>query len=151
MEFLQSYGKVLGFDPAKDVPSLCTLQEGLLGVGDSAGEVQDLLVRLLQAALYDPGLPPYCQVSQPRPLPQLSWGCQRPQEPGCCRFRMGEPRFGRCCSCCSLLHPLSVPSWLLAPGSPWGAPLSVLLRRPGAVAGRQHCLALPSCLGHPWA
>ncbi|XP_067170265.1 bromodomain adjacent to zinc finger domain protein 2A [Apteryx mantelli] len=61
VEFLQSYGKVLGFDPAKDVPSLCTLQEGLLGVGDSAGEVQDLLVRLLQAALYDPGLPPYCQ------------------------------------------------------------------------------------------
>ncbi|XP_076216631.1 bromodomain adjacent to zinc finger domain protein 2A [Aptenodytes patagonicus] len=61
VEFLQSYGKVLGFDPAKDVPSLCALQEGLLGVGDSAGEVQDLLVRLLQAALYDPGLPPYCQ------------------------------------------------------------------------------------------
>ncbi|XP_035426105.1 bromodomain adjacent to zinc finger domain protein 2A isoform X4 [Cygnus atratus] len=61
VEFLQSYGKVLGFDPAKDVPSLCTLQEGLLGLGDSAGEVQDLLVRLLQAALYDPGLPPYCQ------------------------------------------------------------------------------------------
>ncbi|XP_075593967.1 bromodomain adjacent to zinc finger domain protein 2A isoform X2 [Balearica regulorum gibbericeps] len=61
VEFLQSYGKVLGIDPAKDVPSLCVLQEGLLGVGDSAGEVQDLLVRLLQAALYDPGLPPYCQ------------------------------------------------------------------------------------------
>ncbi|XP_054253051.1 bromodomain adjacent to zinc finger domain protein 2A [Indicator indicator] len=61
VEFLQSYGKVLGFDPAKDVPSLCALQEGLLGVGDSAGEVQDLLVRLLQAALYDPGMPPYCQ------------------------------------------------------------------------------------------
>ncbi|XP_071585571.1 bromodomain adjacent to zinc finger domain protein 2A [Heliangelus exortis] len=61
VEFLQSYGKVLGFDPAKDVPSLCTLQEGLLGVGNSTGEVQDLLVRLLQAALYDPGLPPYCQ------------------------------------------------------------------------------------------
>ncbi|EOA93122.1 Bromodomain adjacent to zinc finger domain protein 2A, partial [Anas platyrhynchos] len=44
VEFLQSYGKVLGFDPAKDVPSLCMLQEGLLGVGDSAGEVQDLLL-----------------------------------------------------------------------------------------------------------
>ncbi|KAM6039080.1 LOW QUALITY PROTEIN: bromodomain adjacent to zinc finger domain protein 2A [Chlamydotis macqueenii] len=61
VEFLQSYGKVLGLDPAKDVPSLCALQEGLLGVGGSAGEVQDLLVRLLQAALCDPGLPPYCQ------------------------------------------------------------------------------------------
>uniref|UniRef100_A0A8C6YJQ1 Bromodomain adjacent to zinc finger domain 2A n=1 Tax=Nothoprocta perdicaria TaxID=30464 RepID=A0A8C6YJQ1_NOTPE len=61
VEFLRSYGKVLGFDPAKDVPSLCALQEGLLGMGARAGDVQDLLVRLLQAALYDPGLPPYCQ------------------------------------------------------------------------------------------
>ncbi|XP_068266002.1 bromodomain adjacent to zinc finger domain protein 2A isoform X2 [Nyctibius grandis] len=61
VEFLQSYGKVLGFDPARDVPSLGALQEGLLGVGGSAGAVQDLLVRLLRAALYDPGLPPYCQ------------------------------------------------------------------------------------------
>ncbi|XP_065510284.1 bromodomain adjacent to zinc finger domain protein 2A [Caloenas nicobarica] len=61
LEFLQSYGKVLGFDPARDVPSLCALQEGLLGGGDSAGELQDLLVRLLRAALCDPGLPPYCQ------------------------------------------------------------------------------------------
>ncbi|KAK2516466.1 bromodomain adjacent to zinc finger domain protein 2A-like [Columba guinea] len=61
LEFLQSYGKVLGFDPARDVPSLCALQEGLLGGRDSAGELQDLLVRLLRAALCDPGLPPYCQ------------------------------------------------------------------------------------------
>uniref|UniRef100_A0A8C2SY60 Bromodomain adjacent to zinc finger domain 2A n=1 Tax=Coturnix japonica TaxID=93934 RepID=A0A8C2SY60_COTJA len=61
VEFLQSYGKVLGFEPSRDVPSLSTMQEGLLGVGGSAGAVQDLLVRLLQAALYDPGLPPYCQ------------------------------------------------------------------------------------------
>lgn len=70
VEFLQSYGKVLGFDPSRDVPSLSTLQEGLLGVGGSAGAVQDLLVRLLQAALYDPGLPPYCQV-----LPLLCVPC----------------------------------------------------------------------------
>ncbi|XP_006897741.1 PREDICTED: bromodomain adjacent to zinc finger domain protein 2A [Elephantulus edwardii] len=61
IEFLHSFGKVLGFDPAKDVPSLGVLQEGLLCQGDSAGEVQDLLVRLLKAALYDPGLPSYCQ------------------------------------------------------------------------------------------
>ncbi|EQB77787.1 bromodomain adjacent to zinc finger domain protein 2A isoform 1 [Camelus ferus] len=61
VEFLHSFGKVLGFDPAKDVPSLGVLQEGLLCQGDSLGEVQDLLVRLLKAALYDPGLPPYCQ------------------------------------------------------------------------------------------
>ncbi|XP_066114475.1 bromodomain adjacent to zinc finger domain protein 2A isoform X1 [Saccopteryx bilineata] len=61
VEFLHSFGKVLGFDPAKDVPSLGVLQEGLLCQGDSMGEVQDLLVRLLQAALCDPGLPSYCQ------------------------------------------------------------------------------------------
>ncbi|XP_021561857.1 bromodomain adjacent to zinc finger domain protein 2A [Carlito syrichta] len=61
VEFLRSFGKVLGFDPAKDVPSLGVLQEGLLCQGDSVAEVQDLLVRLLKAALYDPGLPSYCQ------------------------------------------------------------------------------------------
>lgn len=61
VEFLHSFGKVLGFDPAKDVPSLGVLQEGLLCQGDSLGEVQDLLVRLLRAALCDPGLPSYCQ------------------------------------------------------------------------------------------
>ena len=66
VEFLHSFGKVLGFDPAKDVPSLGVLQEGLLCQGDSLGEVQDLLVRLLKAALCDPGLPSYCQV---RPFP----------------------------------------------------------------------------------
>jgi bromodomain adjacent to zinc finger domain protein 2A len=63
VEFLHSFGKVLGFDPTKDVPSLGVLQEGLLCQGDSLGKVQDLLVRLLKAALYDPGLPSYCQVS----------------------------------------------------------------------------------------
>ncbi|XP_051688764.1 bromodomain adjacent to zinc finger domain protein 2A isoform X2 [Oryctolagus cuniculus] len=61
VEFLHSFGKVLGFDPTKDVPSLGVLQEGLLCQGDSLGEVQDLLVRLLKAALCDPGLPAYCQ------------------------------------------------------------------------------------------
>uniref|UniRef100_H3BH80 Bromodomain adjacent to zinc finger domain 2A n=1 Tax=Latimeria chalumnae TaxID=7897 RepID=H3BH80_LATCH len=61
VEFLHSYGKVLGFDVSRGVPNLCTLQEGLLNVGDSLGEVQDLLVRLLQAALRDPGLPSHYQ------------------------------------------------------------------------------------------
>ncbi|XP_053561487.1 bromodomain adjacent to zinc finger domain protein 2A [Bombina bombina] len=61
VEFLHTYGKVLGLDATKDVPSLYTLQEGLLNVGDSFGEVQDLLVKLLRAAMTDPGLPPYCQ------------------------------------------------------------------------------------------
>ncbi|KAM4702042.1 bromodomain adjacent to zinc finger domain protein 2A [Discoglossus pictus] len=61
VEFLHTYGKVLGLDVTKEVPSLCTLQEGLLNFGDSLGEVQDLLVKLLRAAMFDPGLPPYCQ------------------------------------------------------------------------------------------
>ncbi|XP_036390288.1 bromodomain adjacent to zinc finger domain protein 2A-like isoform X2 [Megalops cyprinoides] len=61
VEFLHSYGKVLGLQLPQDVPSLSTLQEGLLGVGDSQGEVQDLLVRLVKAALHDPGLPPHYQ------------------------------------------------------------------------------------------
>lgn len=65
VEFLQSYGKVLGLEPARDVPTLGALQEGLLGVAPGAGQLQDLLVRLLQAALCDPGLPPYCQVRPP--------------------------------------------------------------------------------------
>uniref|UniRef100_A0A8D0GHR7 Bromodomain adjacent to zinc finger domain 2A n=1 Tax=Sphenodon punctatus TaxID=8508 RepID=A0A8D0GHR7_SPHPU len=61
VEFLHSYGKVLGFDVPREVPSLCTLQEGLFNADDSLGEVLDLLVKLLQAALFDPGLPSYCQ------------------------------------------------------------------------------------------
>uniref|UniRef100_A0A8C9RKB8 Bromodomain adjacent to zinc finger domain, 2A n=1 Tax=Scleropages formosus TaxID=113540 RepID=A0A8C9RKB8_SCLFO len=61
VEFLQSYGKVLGLQVPRDIPSLSTLQEGLLGLGDSQGEVQDLLVKLVQAALCDPGLPSYYQ------------------------------------------------------------------------------------------
>lgn len=62
VEFLHSYGKVLGLHIPRDVPSLSTLQESLLGLGDSQGEVQDLLIRLVEAALHDPGLPPYYQV-----------------------------------------------------------------------------------------
>ncbi|XP_071750698.2 bromodomain adjacent to zinc finger domain protein 2A [Centroberyx gerrardi] len=61
VEFLHGYGKVLGLNIPKDVPSLATLQEGLLGLGDSQGEVQDLLLKLLEAALHDPGLPSYYQ------------------------------------------------------------------------------------------
>ncbi|XP_045068349.1 bromodomain adjacent to zinc finger domain protein 2A-like isoform X2 [Coregonus clupeaformis] len=61
VEFLYSYGKVLGLHIPRDVPSLSTLQEGLLGLGDSQSEVQDLLIKLVEAALHDPGLPPYYQ------------------------------------------------------------------------------------------
>nr|XP_058911330.1 bromodomain adjacent to zinc finger domain protein 2B isoform X13 [Kogia breviceps] len=56
VQFLQNFGKVLGFDVNIDVPNLSVLQEGLLNIGDSMGEVQDLLVRLLSAAVCDPGL-----------------------------------------------------------------------------------------------
>ncbi len=62
VEFLHGYGKVIGINVPKDIPSLATLQEGLLGLGDSQGEVQDLLIKLMEAALHDPGLPSYYQV-----------------------------------------------------------------------------------------
>uniref|UniRef100_A0A671S2P2 Bromodomain adjacent to zinc finger domain protein 2B-like n=1 Tax=Sinocyclocheilus anshuiensis TaxID=1608454 RepID=A0A671S2P2_9TELE len=57
MQFLRCFGKVLGFDLSTDVPSLSVLQAGLLNVGDSMGFIQDLLVRMLSAAVCDPGLP----------------------------------------------------------------------------------------------
>lgn len=62
VEFLHGYGKMIGLDVPKDIPSLATLQEGLLGLGDSQGQVQDLLIKLVDAALHDPGLPSYYQV-----------------------------------------------------------------------------------------
>uniref|UniRef100_A0A7N6AUM0 Bromodomain adjacent to zinc finger domain, 2Ba n=1 Tax=Anabas testudineus TaxID=64144 RepID=A0A7N6AUM0_ANATE len=58
MQFLRGFGKVLGLDLNVDVPTLGMLQEGLLNVGDSMGQVQDLLVKLLSLAVCDPGLPP---------------------------------------------------------------------------------------------
>uniref|UniRef100_A0A8B9ZKB7 Bromodomain adjacent to zinc finger domain protein 2B n=1 Tax=Anas platyrhynchos TaxID=8839 RepID=A0A8B9ZKB7_ANAPL len=56
VQFLRNFGKVLGFDVNTEVPSLSILQEGLLNIGDSMGEVQDLLVKLVSAAVCDPGL-----------------------------------------------------------------------------------------------
>ncbi|KAK2853858.1 hypothetical protein Q5P01_006519 [Channa striata] len=58
MQFLRGFGKVLGLDLNVDVPTLGMLQEGLLNVGDSMGQVQDLLVKMLSLAVCDPGLPP---------------------------------------------------------------------------------------------
>ncbi|XP_078537813.1 bromodomain adjacent to zinc finger domain protein 2B isoform X5 [Lissotriton helveticus] len=58
VQFLRNFGKVLGFDLSTDIPNLSTLQEGLINRGSSLEEVQDLLVRLLSAAVCDPGLPP---------------------------------------------------------------------------------------------
>ncbi|KAM9343756.1 bromodomain adjacent to zinc finger domain protein 2A isoform 2-T2 [Pholidichthys leucotaenia] len=61
VEFLHGYGKLLGLNIPKDIPSLATLQEGLLGLGDSQGELLDLLIKLVEAVLHDPGLPSYYQ------------------------------------------------------------------------------------------
>ncbi|XP_056392062.1 bromodomain adjacent to zinc finger domain protein 2B isoform X8 [Hyla sarda] len=58
VQFLRNFGKVLDFDIHNDIPSLSVFQEGLLNIGDSLGEVLDLLVRLLSAAVCDPGVPP---------------------------------------------------------------------------------------------
>ncbi|XP_069472462.1 bromodomain adjacent to zinc finger domain protein 2B isoform X4 [Ambystoma mexicanum] len=57
VQFLRNFGKVLGFDLNTDVPNLRVLQEGLINLGSSLDEVQDLLVRLLSSAVCDPGLP----------------------------------------------------------------------------------------------
>ncbi|KAG9349229.1 hypothetical protein JZ751_027672 [Albula glossodonta] len=43
MQFLRSFGKVLGFDVSTDVPTLGVLQEGLLNVGESMGETKTAL------------------------------------------------------------------------------------------------------------
>ncbi|XP_077128999.1 bromodomain adjacent to zinc finger domain protein 2B isoform X10 [Ranitomeya variabilis] len=58
VQFLRNFGKVLNFDIHNDIPSLNNFQEGLLNIGDSLGEILDLLVRLLSAAVCDPGVPP---------------------------------------------------------------------------------------------
>uniref|UniRef100_A0A4W6FTI5 Bromodomain adjacent to zinc finger domain 2B n=1 Tax=Lates calcarifer TaxID=8187 RepID=A0A4W6FTI5_LATCA len=57
LQFLRSFGKVLGLDMNLNILSLSDLQEGLLNVGDSMGKVQDLLVNMLSAAVCDPGIP----------------------------------------------------------------------------------------------
>ncbi|XP_067303017.1 bromodomain adjacent to zinc finger domain protein 2A [Pseudorasbora parva] len=61
VEFLHGYGKILGLQVPKDIPSLSTLQEGLLGMEKSQRELLDLLIKLVEAALHDPGLPSYYQ------------------------------------------------------------------------------------------
>ncbi|XP_044221779.1 bromodomain adjacent to zinc finger domain protein 2B isoform X1 [Thunnus albacares] len=57
LQFLRSFGKVLGLDINSNLLNLSDLQEGLLNIGDSTGKVQDLLVSLLSAAVCDPGIP----------------------------------------------------------------------------------------------
>lgn len=62
VEFLHNYGKVLGLQVPKDIPSLATLQEGLLGLEKSQSDLLDLLINLVNAVLHDPGLPSNYQV-----------------------------------------------------------------------------------------
>lgn len=66
LQFLRSFGHVLGMDPAADVLGLGPLQEGLLNVGPASQLLQDLLVRMLTAAVADPGLPPGHRVRHTR-------------------------------------------------------------------------------------
>uniref|UniRef100_A0A7N8YKC4 Bromodomain adjacent to zinc finger domain 2B n=1 Tax=Mastacembelus armatus TaxID=205130 RepID=A0A7N8YKC4_9TELE len=57
LQFLRTFGKVLGLDINSNMFTLRDLQAGLLNIGDSMGKVQDLLVSMLFAALRDPGIP----------------------------------------------------------------------------------------------
>lgn len=64
---MRSFGKVLGIETC-ELPTLGILQEGLLNLGNSMGQVQDLLVRLLSCAVCDPGLPSGHRVRPPSHL-----------------------------------------------------------------------------------
>ncbi|XP_028991601.1 bromodomain adjacent to zinc finger domain protein 2B isoform X2 [Betta splendens] len=57
LQFLCSFGKVLGLDRGSGMIHLWDLQVGLLNIGGSRDKVQDLLVSMLSAAVRDPGLP----------------------------------------------------------------------------------------------
>lgn len=57
VQFLCSFGKVLGLDKDLTMLNLNDLQVGLLNMGDRMSKVQDLLVSMLSAAVCDPGIP----------------------------------------------------------------------------------------------
>ncbi|XP_077993528.1 bromodomain adjacent to zinc finger domain protein 2B-like isoform X2 [Glandiceps talaboti] len=57
LEFLHNFGESLGLDLEDDVPTLETLQDGLLNDEDSYSEVVTLVIQLLNLTLTDPGLP----------------------------------------------------------------------------------------------
>ncbi|CAI5656181.1 unnamed protein product [Oreochromis niloticus] len=57
LQFLHSFGKVLGLDLNSDPLTIGDLQEGLLNIGENMEKVQDLLVTMLSAAVCDPGVP----------------------------------------------------------------------------------------------
>ncbi|XP_053279682.1 bromodomain adjacent to zinc finger domain protein 2B isoform X2 [Pleuronectes platessa] len=56
LQFLHSFGKVLGLDNLNDL-DLSVLQEGFLNTWGSMGKVQDLLVSMVSSAVQDPGIP----------------------------------------------------------------------------------------------
>ena len=57
LQFLHSFGKVLQLNINPHMFNMCDLQKGLLNIGDNMGELQDLLVSMLSAAVCDPGIP----------------------------------------------------------------------------------------------
>lgn len=63
LQFLHSFGKVLGLDSNPDTLTIGDLQEGLLNLGNGMEKVQDLLVSMLSAAVCDPGVPAGHKVS----------------------------------------------------------------------------------------
>lgn len=63
LQFLHSFGKMLRLDIDAHMFNPRDLQEGLLDVGENAGRLQDMLVRLLSVAVNDPGMPAGHKVS----------------------------------------------------------------------------------------
>ncbi|XP_034430943.1 LOW QUALITY PROTEIN: bromodomain adjacent to zinc finger domain protein 2B [Hippoglossus hippoglossus] len=57
LQFVHSFGKVLGLDMNLNNLNLSVLQEGLLNTRGSMGKVQDLLVSMVSSAVRDPGIP----------------------------------------------------------------------------------------------
>lgn len=95
VEFLHGYGKIIGLNIPKDVPSLANLQEGLLGLGDCQVEVQDLLIKLVEAALHDPGLPSFYQVCVKRFEQKCSHINYTPNKRATIPFSVFLPNFSR--------------------------------------------------------
>ncbi|XP_037542866.1 bromodomain adjacent to zinc finger domain protein 2B [Nematolebias whitei] len=57
LQFLHNFGDVLKLGLNSDMLTVSNLQEGLLNIGDSMHNVQDMLVSMLSAAVCDPGVP----------------------------------------------------------------------------------------------
>lgn len=63
LQFLHSFGKMLRLDIDVHMLNPRDLQEGLLNIGQNAGRLQDMLVRMLSVAVNDPGMPAGHKVS----------------------------------------------------------------------------------------